>query len=73
MVKSEQERHSKFRDIGARRTEDLIHRIKLLSNLSNKSNYYYTDDEINKMFRSIREELRKAESSFKGGEKKFSF
>ena len=73
MVKSEQERHSKFRDIGARRTEDLIHRIKLLSNLSNKSNYYYTDDEINKMFRSIREELRKAESSFKGAERKFSF
>ena len=73
MVKSDQERHSKFRDIGARRTEDLIHRIKLLSNLSNKSNYYYTDDEINKMFRSIREELRKAESSFKRGEKKFSF
>ena len=73
MVKSEQERHSKFRDIGARRTEDLIHRIKLLSNLSNKSNYYYTDDEVSKMFRSIREELRKAESSFKGGEKKFSF
>ena len=73
MVKSDQERHSKFRDIGARRTEDLIHRIKLLSNLSNKSNYYYTDDEVNKMFRSIREELRKAESSFKRGEKKFSF
>tara|TARA_B100000676_G_C17373273_1_gene481722 strand:+ start:120 stop:341 length:222 start_codon:yes stop_codon:yes gene_type:complete len=73
MVKSEQERHSKFRDIGARRTEDIIHRIKLLSNLSNKSNYHYTDDEVNKIFRSIRDELRKAESSFKGADSKFTF
>ncbi len=73
MVKSQEERHSKFRDIGARRTEDIIHRIKLLSNLSNKSNYHYTDDEVNKIFRSIRDELRKAESSFKGADSKFTF
>ena len=73
MVKNQEQRHSKFRDIGARRVEDLLHRIKLLSNLSNKSNYFYTDDEVNKMFSSIRNELRKAEASFKGSEKKFPF
>ena len=73
MVKSESERHSKFLDIGARRTEDIIHKIRLLSNLSNTSNYYYTDEEVTKMFRSIKEEIRKAEGSFKGADNRFSF
>ena len=73
MVKNEYERHSKFIDIGARRTEDILHKIKLLSNLSNKSNYHYTDEEVNKMFGSIRVELRKAEATFKSEEKKFNF
>ena len=73
MVKSQQERHDKFIDIASRRVEDLLHKVKLLSNLSNKSNYHYTDYEVTKMFSSIRSELRKAESSFKVADQKFNF
>tara|TARA_Y100001936_G_C16082525_1_gene678985 strand:+ start:62 stop:283 length:222 start_codon:yes stop_codon:yes gene_type:complete len=73
LVKDQEERHSKFKDIGSRRVDDLLHKIQLLSNLSNTSNYFYTEDEVNKMFRTIREELKKAEGSFRAKDNKFTF
>lgn len=46
------------------RTNKILRGIDLLGNLSNRSNYSYTDDDIKKIFRAISEKLSQANSKF---------
>lgn len=46
-------KHQKFREILKRRMNNLSNQFRLLSNLSNKSNYSYENNEIQEMFDEI--------------------
>lgn len=47
----------------------LIKTIRLLGNLSNRSNYMYTEKDVEKIFRSVDKELRDARARFRTGER----
>ncbi len=70
-------KNEKFKRIALSRTNKIINMIDLLGNLSNKSNYDYTDEEVDKMFRAIEASLRNAKSKFSSTtypkRKKFEF
>lgn len=70
-------KNEKFKRIALSRTNKIIDMIDLLGNLSNKSNYDYTDEEVDKMFRAIEASLRNAKSKFSSTaypkRKKFEF
>lgn len=62
----------KFKRIAENRTNRIIDQIRVLGNLSNTSNYDFTMDEVNQIFKSIEQELKKTRELFEEeNEKKF--
>ncbi len=60
----------KFVRLAEARVNNIIKTVRLLSNLSNRSNYSYDDKDVEKIFRVLECELRNAKASFKAGGKK---
>ena len=57
-------KRERFERISVSRHEKVIDAIRLLENCSNKSNYDYTQDEIDNIFSSIEDALTEARESF---------
>ena len=54
----------RFVRIAEARTNKIIDMIRLLGNCSNKSNYDYTDADVQKIFSTIEKELKNAKMKF---------
>ena len=64
-------KEKKFTNIAEKRVNNLLKQIKLIGNLSNRASYSYTDEQVKKIFSSIRSELDTAHAKFKAqGEEK---
>jgi len=63
-------RKEKFRRLATYRTNAVLEKLRLLGNLSNKSNYDYTDEEISKIFYAIDSQLRNVKTNFTNKRKK---
>lgn len=63
-------RNDRFKRIAIRRTNNILNQIRLLGNLSNKSTYDYSDEEVNKIFSAIEAQLRIAKAKFHSHKKK---
>jgi hypothetical protein len=61
---SKETREERFKRVATRRTNEILNRIRILGNCSNKSSYAYTDEEVNKIFVAIEKELRIEKSKF---------
>jgi light-regulated signal transduction histidine kinase (bacteriophytochrome) len=59
------EKRNRFKRVASRRVENILNDIKSLSKCSNKNNYEYSEVEINKMMKAIREEIKLMETLFK--------
>lgn len=59
----------RFERMAPPRVDKVINALRLLGNLSNRSNYSYTDEQVKEMFRAIDSALRETESKFKTGTK----
>jgi hypothetical protein len=51
------------------RTTRLLKDIDLLANLSNRSNYTYTEEDVGKIFRAVQKKVREAEAKFRANVK----
>lgn len=58
-------REQRFKRLAEKRTEKVLNAIRVLANCSNKSSYAYTEDAVNKIFRTIEEELKTAKGKFR--------
>jgi hypothetical protein len=56
-----------FVRLAEKRVNNAIKTLRLIGNLSNKSNYSYTDEDVNKIFRSLERELKNARLRFESG------
>ena len=63
----EEERRDRFLRVAERRTKEILHKIRLLGNCSNKSAYSYTDEEIEQIFSVIEKQLHAARLRFEPG------
>ncbi|MGB8191556.1 MAG: hypothetical protein WCF67_06535 [Chitinophagaceae bacterium] len=67
----------RFRTVASRRVQKVLENLESLSKCANKATYEYTQDDINKMLRAIKEQVRLLEMSFssssKSGKLKFEF
>lgn len=63
-------KNEKFRRIAESRTNKILDMIRLLSNCSNKNVYEYSSKEVEKIFKSIEDELENAKRSFTTIDKK---
>ncbi|MBB6450706.1 phosphopantetheinyl transferase (holo-ACP synthase) [Geomicrobium halophilum] len=57
---------TKFERIAKRRTEETVKKIRLIGNLSNKNNYEYTEEHLDKIFAALEAELKSARRKFQG-------
>ena len=63
-------RKERFRRVATYRTNRVLDDIRLLGNLSNRSTYDYSEDEVNKIFFAIKKQLEGARAKFKSPKKK---
>jgi hypothetical protein len=62
-------RRDRFKRIAAKRTNEVLEKIRILGNCANKSSYEYTDEEINKIFSEIDKQLKMTKSRFFSGKR----
>ena len=60
-------RHDRFKRIASKRTNDILEKIRILGNCSNKSSYEYGEEEINKIFSEIDKQLKLTKAKFLAG------
>ncbi len=63
-------RREKFIRLATKRTNDVMERLRILGNLSNKSSYEYYPEDINKIFRAVEDQLKIVKAKFKSGRNK---
>ncbi len=66
-------RSDRFKRLATKRTNNILNLVRLLGNLSNKSTYDYSDEDINKIFSAIENQLRIAKAKFSSSKKKKEF
>lgn len=59
------EKKAKFRKLAEKRVNNVLKNIQLIGNLSNTRAYEYDEEEVKKIFRTLKEEISIAESKFK--------
>ena len=60
------DKRAKFVEIASRRVNRVIKEIRLISNLSNRSAYEYTEEDARKIFRALQRELDLMKARFEG-------
>lgn len=55
----------RFKKVATQRTVKILKMIELLGNCSNKKNYEYTKEEVDKIFKAIETELKITKDKFK--------
>ncbi len=57
-------RRERFKRLATYRTNEILHRLKVLGNCANRSAYEYTEQEVNKIFYEIEKMVRHTKSKF---------
>lgn len=73
MSRTPEEKKALFVKLAVKRTNTLLHQIRLIANLSNTSNYEYTEEQYRKIFIALRRRLDKCEMEFDAPKKITSF
>lgn len=61
------DKRTKFVELAEKRVNRLLRDIRLIGNLSNRSNYKYTPEDIRKIFGAIENEVRTTKHRFESG------
>lgn len=59
-----EEDRDKFVRLATKRVSNALKSIQLIGNLSNRSNYDYTEEDVQKIFRALQEELGACRKKF---------
>jgi hypothetical protein len=62
-------KHERFKRVASKRTNDILEKIRILGNCSDRRNYEYSDDEISKIFSGIEKQLKVIKVKFRLGKK----
>ena len=65
----QESRRERFKRVAAKRTNEILEKIRILGNCSNKSFYDYSNDEINKFFSEIDKKLKLTKAKFMVGKR----
>lgn len=62
-MKKDQKR-DRFKRLATSRTNEILKKLKILGNCSNRSAYEYSEEEVNKIFNAIEKAARESRSRF---------
>ncbi len=57
-------KNDRFRRIASKRTNEILEKIRILGNCSNRNSYEYTEEEVNKIFSEIEKQLKFIKAKF---------
>lgn len=57
-------RKAKFKRLAAKRTNDVLERLRILGNLANRSIYEYDEGDIRLIFSAVEEQLKAVKGKF---------
>lgn len=57
-------KEDRFKKIASRRTQEILHKLRLLGNCSNSGNYSYNEEQIKQIFYTIENELKRVKGLF---------
>lgn len=66
------EKREKFERLAEKRTIAVLKKLDILANCANRNRYEYDEEDIEKIFKSIRKKVRETQSEFKFEEEEFS-
>ena len=66
---TEETKHERFKRIASKRTNQILDRIRILGNCSNKSSYEYSEEDVNRIFAEIDKQLRFMKAKFLAGKR----
>lgn len=69
----EETRHDRFKRIASKRVNEIIEKIRILGNCSNRSSYEYSEEEISKIFLEIDKHLKLTKTKFTVGKREKRF
>lgn len=77
-MKPKQRKRERFERVAAYRVERILQFLDSLANCANKGNYDYEDNDVKKMFSTIKAKLKESEMAFskelnKSGKNTFTF
>ena len=64
---------NRFKRIASRRVQEILDKLRLLKNCANRGNYYYTDEQVRKIFTAIDDEWKKVKIEFSKHKSKKEF
>ena len=68
-TKREQPKDERFQRLAEQRVNAILDKFRLLGQLSNKSNYEYTDEQVELIFKALQKELNATKAKFRNGTK----
>lgn len=69
----QEDRAQRFKRIATYRTNEVLEKLRLLGNLSNRANYDYTEDEIDKIFYAVESQIKVIKAKFSSSKRKKEF
>ena len=57
-------KRERFLRLASQRTRDVLNRLRVLGNCSNRSVYEYTQDDMEKIFAALKDQLKSVEAKF---------
>jgi len=63
-------KEERFKRIASRRVQEILDKMRLLRNCTNRGNYSYTDEQVRKIFTAIDDEWKKVKLEFNKGKSK---
>lgn len=66
-------KRDKFVELAEKRVNNTLKNIQLIGNLANTSNYDYTEEDVRKIFKAIKDEISMCEIKFKNKTKNNGF
>ena len=76
MASNTETKEERFQRLAEQRVNGILDRLRVLSQLSNKSNYDYTDAQVDAIFKALQRELNATKAKFRNGTdggKRFTF
>ena len=64
MVDVSESKEDRFKRLASQRVPQALKRISLIAKLANRSSYAYTDEQVQKIVASLREEVNRLEAAF---------
>ena len=71
-MSDEEDKRERFERLAETRTNAVLKKLDILANCANRNRYEYDEEDIEKIFKTIRKKVRETQSEFKFEEEEFS-